>query len=214
MVEQKQQAVTRRLPIVTLGLLGISIGMFSWSGIAPLLVYERRSILSGELWRLFPGHIVHFSASHLMYNVLVLGLAGWIIESRRYPHYFLVCVLSALSASLAILAFKPDMNVYGGLSGIASGAIVYFSLWMIREAGPGRWLGCGTLLLTAGKVIFESLGDKPLFADIGAIPFQPVPLAYLTGGLTACVIFFIARPPATTKKSVIPEFLNRGSGVT
>jgi rhomboid family GlyGly-CTERM serine protease len=175
---------------VTLGLLTISVGIYYLPGVTPVLVYERRSVLSGELWRLFSGHLVHFSASHLLYNALALGLAGWIIEYRRYPRYVIVCVFSALLVSLAILTVKPDMTVYGGLSGIASASIVYFSLCAIREAGPWRWIGGGTLLLTIVKIFFESMSDKPLFASIDTISFLPVPMAHVMGGMTACVIFF------------------------
>ena len=45
---------------------------------APLL-YERAALLDGAWWRLWTGHWVHFSMSHLAWNVAVLlGAGAWL----------------------------------------------------------------------------------------------------------------------------------------
>ena len=48
-----------------------------------LLFYERAAVDGGELWRLVTGNLVHHSASHFVYNVVPLVIAGALIEMHR-----------------------------------------------------------------------------------------------------------------------------------
>ena len=50
-----------------------ALAVYLLPGVGEALVYDRSAILTGELWRLVTGHWVHFSASHLFYDVTVLG---------------------------------------------------------------------------------------------------------------------------------------------
>ena len=51
--------------------------------LAQATLLTRAGIGSGELWRLWTGHWVHFSSSHLGWNLGVMVLAGAELESRR-----------------------------------------------------------------------------------------------------------------------------------
>lgn len=180
----------RRVPVVTLLVVAGGIVTYLIPGLASQMVYDRAAILAGETWRLFSGNWVHFSPSHLFYDLLALGIAGWIIERRRYPYFGLVCVLSALSIGTVLLAMKPELQFYGGLSGVATGAIVFLALHGLREPGPWRWICVATLVLTLGKVLLESMTGQLTFAVVDRIPFVPVPLSHVVGGLTASLIFW------------------------
>lgn len=187
---KKPEGPGRQVPVVTALVVAAGIGTYVIPGLAPQLVYDRAAILSGEVWRLLTGNLVHFSASHLLYDLLALGIAGLIIERRGYPYFGLLCVLSALGISTALLAITPEVQSYGGLSGVATGAIIYFALHGLKEPGPWRWICAAALALTLGKVILESVTGQLTFAAVDRVPFVPVPLSHLVGGLTACMIFW------------------------
>ena len=159
-------------------------------GLASLLVYDRTAILSGEVWRLLTGNWVHFSASHLLYDLLALSIAGWIIERRGYPYFGLLCVLSALGIGTVLLAMRPEVQSYGGLSGVASGAIIYLALHGLKKPGSWRWICLAALVLTLGKVLLESVTGRLTFAAVDRVPFVPVPLSHIMGGLTAAFLFW------------------------
>jgi len=189
-VTQKPEGPGRQVPVVTALVVAAGIGTYVIPGLASHLVYDRAAILSGEVWRLLTGNWVHFSPSHLFYDLLALGIAGWIIERRGYPYFGLLCVLSALGISTALLAITPEVQSYGGLSGVATGAIIYFALHGLKEPGPWRGICVAALVLTLGKVLLEFMTGRLTFAAVDRLPFVPVPLSHLVGGLTASLIFW------------------------
>lgn len=180
----------RQVPVVTLLVVAGGIVTYGIPGLASHMLYDRAAILAGEGWRLFTGNWVHFSPSHLLYDLLAFGIAGWIIERRGHPHFGLVTVLSALSIGAALLAMRPEMQFYGGLSGVATGVIVYLALHGLREPGPWRWICVAALVLTLGKVLLESVTGQLTFAAVDHVSFVPVPLSHVAGGVTASIIFW------------------------
>ncbi|RMF83648.1 MAG: rhombosortase, partial [Nitrospinota bacterium] len=144
-------------------------------GLAPLMVYDRTAILSGEVWRLITGHWVHFSFSHLFYDLLAFGLAGWLTEYRGYPYFGLVITLSTLGISGALLIMEPEVTRYGGLSGVATAVLVYLTLEGLLEPPPWRGMCITVLALTVGKILLESITEQPLLASVDRIPFVPIP---------------------------------------
>jgi rhomboid family GlyGly-CTERM serine protease len=191
MVGKTTQPVSRRVPLWTLGLLGCGLLAYIMPGWADHLMYDRRAILAGEVWRVVTGNFVHWSASHLLYDSLALGLAGWMIEGWGYPHFWLLCGLSAIWTGIVLLAFQPALQFYGGLSGVACGAIVYLSLQGLRESVAWR-LVCGLVfLLVVGKIIVESTTGRLAVATVDGIPFVPAPLSHVAGAMMALLIWFL-----------------------
>jgi rhomboid family GlyGly-CTERM serine protease len=181
------------VPLWTLVLVIGGLLVYIIPGLSAHLQYDRTAILTGEWWRVVTGNWVHFSASHLSYDLTALGLVGWMTEWSGYPNFGLLVMLSALGIGMTLLVAQPDIQFYGGLSGIATGAIVYYALWGLQEGGPWRWI-CGTVLLfSVGKIILETVSGKMLLATAGSVPFVPVPLSHLTGGLIACVAWLCTR---------------------
>ena len=192
-MDTKTPQPVRHVPLWTMVLVMGGLLVYVIPGGTSYLQYDRTAILAGEWWRVVTGNWVHFSASHLAYNLVALGLVGWMTERSGYPHFGLLMMLSALGIGLALLAAQPDMHFYGGLSGIATAVVVYYALWGLLEGGLWRWI-CGTVLLvSAGKIILETVSGKTLLAAAGSVPFVPVPLSHLTGGLVACVAWFSMR---------------------
>lgn len=200
MVTKKPEGPGRQVPIVTLLVVAGGIVTYVIPGLASQMVYDRTAILSGEVWRLLTGNWVHFSARHLLYDLLALSIAGWIIERQGYPHFGLLCVLAAVGISAALLASSPEVQFYGGLSGVATGAIVYLALHGLKEAGPWRWICLAALVLIVGKVILESITGRFVIGASGSIPFVPLPLSHIVGGLMAALLFWWSRARAARQE--------------
>ncbi|MCI0411064.1 MAG: rhombosortase [Acidobacteria bacterium] len=199
MVGKNAEAIGRQVPVVTLLMAAGALVAYVLPGLASRMVYDRTAILSGEVWRLLTGSWVHFSPSHLLYDLLALGLAGWIIERRGYSSFGLLSLLSALGTGTVLLAARPEVQFYGGLSGVATGAIVYLALRGLKEPRPWRWICIAALLLTVGKVLLESMTGQLTFAAAGSIPFVPLPLSHVVGGLTAALLFWVSRTRNTRR---------------
>ena len=178
-------------PVTTILIIGAFLTYFS-QGLSGILVYDRSLILSGEIWRLLSGHLVHFSKGHLLSDLLTFAVAGLIIESRRYSGFGLLCVISAVGVGVVSLLFLPDMYRYGGLSAINISAITYLCLFSLNKNEPKRWVYLVILLLTVFKIIHEIATGQMLFTSADNTSIVPVPLAHLTGIIVA-ILFFVLK---------------------
>ena len=163
---------------------------------AALLIYDRGAILQGELWRLVTGCLVHFSASHLAWDLLVLTAAGLALRARGHRGLEAVCALSAVSSGAFLLAALPEISRFGGLSGPATGAVVYLCLCEISRREHHAALWWALLLLVGVKTLVEAILQAPFFASIGDIGFRVLPSAHLWGGAAALAAFWTIRPRA------------------
>lgn len=157
------------------------------------LLCERTAILRGEWWRLWTGHWVHFSFSHLAWNLAVLlGAGAWLEHVRRgwFARYILA---GAPLISLALLAGEPAMQTYGGLSGLATGVVVLLALTQISPASPARRWWMGALVLVAAKTALDASHAPALFAQFASPAIRPSALAHAAGAGTA-LAFFLSRP--------------------
>lgn len=179
-----------RLPVLTLTLIGTALLVYWLPHLSTLLVYDRQSILAGEWWRLGSAPLVHFSASHLGWNILVLGTAGWVIETGEYGHLWLVCALAALIPGTVYILGAPELAVYGGLSGLATGAVAYLCLGNLFSKGRKRMLWIVILMLMVGKIIAEAALHVPVFARAEDVPFRALSLVHVTGMLGAATAVF------------------------
>lgn len=190
MVQSTPQTIARQIPIITGGMVLSALIVYASPALASFLMYDRAAILSGELWRLVTGHWVHFSFSHLFYDLLALTIAGWLIERRGYPRFGLLCLLSTLGISTVLLAVKPEISLYGGLSGVAYSAFVYLIFSSRSEPPPWPWIGRGLLLLMMGKFLLEAVMVRPLLVTTETNPFVSVPLSHAIGGFIALFVFW------------------------
>ena len=152
----------KRLPGITCVMLAAAAIVAS----APdAMVYDRNRIVSGELWRLLTCNWVHFSNSHFAYNLLAFGLAGSLIESQRYPGLGYLCLFSPVLIGLSVFLTQPDLQIFGGLSGVATGAMVLLSLHGFREDKGRGWLYLLVLMGIAVKIGFEFITGNLVFAE-------------------------------------------------
>jgi rhomboid family GlyGly-CTERM serine protease len=183
------QGLGRRLPVITLLLVGSGVVIHLFPSWSSWLIYDRSAIFSGEIWRMFTGHLVHFSTSHLFYDSLALGIAGWIIETQKLPHFGWLCLLTPWIISVVFLLFEPQMKLFGGLSALATTAIVYLALFGLHDAAPWRWICLAALLCIVGKIIFEMSTGRMMFTNIGNVPVTVSVVGHISGVLIALLFY-------------------------
>lgn len=157
----KWPSASALLALVALALVYAPPELMDW------LAYDRQAILSGQWWRLWSGHLVHYSAWHALVDATVLLLCGSVLEpligTRR------LCVTLSWGApliALLLLLTVPALAYYRGLSAldVMMATMALVALW--RSKGiPRTWLALlATLLLlkTAGEALGIHLGSSSL----------------------------------------------------
>ena len=189
--EEDAETMRAHLPILSVTILVVSLLAYLFDEIALLSVYDRTAIVEGEFWRLLSGNIVHFSGLHFSFNMIAFGIIGWIIEKRGYRGFALLILMTAVAIGASMILLKPDMQFYGGLSGIAHGAFVYLALFGLHESGPWSKLSRLILLVVPVKVGIELFSGASL--AYSSEVFVPVPLSHLVGVAVAFLQFYMLK---------------------
>jgi rhomboid family GlyGly-CTERM serine protease len=208
MDEKTAKDIIPLIPIHTICVLVLCIALSKVNALASLFVYDREAIFRGELWRLVTSHFVHFSDLHLIYNIFVFGIVGWIVEYKGFKFFKLLWVLMACSISATLLLIKPDMIYFGGLSGMACGYILYCSLLCLREPSPWRNISIFAIILLFVKIILETYNKGSVLPYLGVQTFIPMPLSHTVGSLTALIIFLFTQN-IILKQNILSSERNR-----
>ena len=187
MVENKSSDVIKFPPLTLLLVVG-SFLVFLFPAVASYLIYDREQLFAGEWWRLVTGILVHFSWTHLTYNAVILLVAGWLLEGKNKARFLILILATGLMSSMYFVLFLPDMNRYGGLSGIASAVVVYLCLLKIRERLPTRWIWVVILILFASKVFYESVMQQAFFVSYSSLMINVVPSTHIIGAMVAVLM--------------------------
>ena len=180
-----------RLPVVSLLLSAAALGIALIPHLAEQLQYQRSALAAGELWRLVTCHFTHWSAEHLLLDVLTLLALGAVCERLGRGRLLAALLASAFLIPSALWWLEPGLSTYRGLSGLGA------ALWMLlaeslrRRAAGDRWLRlAGSLapLMLLGKVIYEAATAAPLFHDVPGPEIVVVPLAHLLGGAVGYLV--------------------------
>jgi rhomboid family GlyGly-CTERM serine protease len=123
------------------------------------LEYRREAILGGEIWRLWSGHFVHFSALHALRDGLAATLLALALERIGSGKNLLPrLALTAPAISLALLLLVPDLSVYRGASGIDM-ALAGMLSRALANLRPSWWPAhFGIALILLGKIWADALG--------------------------------------------------------
>lgn len=169
-------------------------GLLAWAPDPAVswLAYDRQAILTGQVWRAWTGHLVHFSWQHAVADVTVLLVAAAIVERLKGGHAVACGLLAgALLISLALLMAVPDLRVYEGASGIATmfGVMAGYCLW---RAEP-RLRGVLVLLATATliKLMIDASGAASGLSALPAgvqVVWQAHAVGAILGGVFALVL--------------------------
>lgn len=180
---QAATAKPRRLPWLTPLAAALAVVVWFWPGSADLLIYDREKILDGQLWRVVTGHWVHFNASHLLWNLVILVPAGVLLELRHAGVLRRTLLCAPLGIGLALLWFQPALGRYAGISGVASAVLVALAVYGLRTERRTRWVWAGVLFLFGAKLAAEALVGRPLSTGVVDQGIRSVPLAHLVGAL-------------------------------
>ncbi len=151
-----------RAPLVSLAVAGASLLAL---GAPELLELSREGLGRGDLWRLFTGHLAHFSLYHWAVDAGTLVALGWLYEDRiGRARWGALLAGSALSVSGAFLVLETDLGSYRGLSGLDCAA---FAAALVSEARRRPALAGAVGLLFAAKIAFEQATGGFLFPSAG-----------------------------------------------
>lgn len=158
------------------------------------LIYERSLILSGQIWRVWTGHTVHFGLNHFFWDMTVFLPTGiwlerlWPRQTRRF--YF----LCPLVISIALVVMDPSLDRYAGISGVAAGALALLAgLQLRRKSSEPAWFWLAILGLLAAKIGAELIGGTSFLIGMPE-SVRVVPLAHI-GGLVCGLGFLVNAPP-------------------
>ncbi|MCJ7824740.1 MAG: rhombosortase [Anaerolineales bacterium] len=196
----RPKGIGQRVPLVSLFFVGVSLIAYGWPQLADLLVYDREAILGGDFWRLSTAPFVHFSASHICWDLVVFGAAGWAIEAAGYRGFWFVCAIAAIIPGLTFMLASPELARYGGLSGLATGAVAYLCLCKTQETGGSRIIWLAILALMGVKTIVEIVTNTPIFVLTDSMPFRVLPSVHAFGcaGALAALIWIWPNKPLHT----------------
>lgn len=183
-----------RLSAMLLVLTSLAVQIFD-SVLAEVLRYDRDAIIGGQLWRLFSGHLVHLSWTHLALNIaglllLVIGFGHGMGGACKWE--LVRMALLMLAVSLGLLVFNPELEWYVGLSGILHGlgVLIAVDLWRRGEL-VGLVLLVG-LLLKVGWEQFGGGSGALLAASIGGSVIVDAHLYGLVTGIVMAAVRYFA----------------------
>lgn len=171
----------RNFPWAT-GLIALAAGVCRASpAIGDAFVYDRAAILSGQVWRLWTGHVVHFTLAHLLWNLALLLFVGcWLERLAPFGTRGFYGVAPVFISGVLLL-LEPSLVRYAGLSGLGAGITVLLAARQLRSPIESRWVWTAVLGLVFLKVAVEWWSGVPLLAT----GIRGVPLAHGAGVIGA-----------------------------
>lgn len=167
--------------------------VFMSDALGRALIFDRASVLHGEVWRLWTGNVVHFGESHLLWNLAVLVPTGIWAETiaPRATRWLLALAPVLIGATLLVL--QPTLGRYAGLSGVAAGLLALLAFTQLTRPRDDHWFWWALLGLLALKIVAEAYSDHPLLARFSQPGLHTAPLAHLAGIAVAAVIHRVSR---------------------
>ncbi len=161
------------------------------AGLDLTLRFDRDSISEGQWWLLLTGNFVHLGQSHLIMNMVGLGL----IVALVWPNYTVfqwltVILVSSLTVGTGIYLLDPNIYWYVGFSGTLHGLILAGSLADLRRYP----LSASALTaLVLAKLCWEQFyGALPGSESTAGGPVMVNAHLYgAVGGLACAVLFFL-----------------------
>lgn len=198
------------LPFRSLALAAVALAAATPSvapAAAEFLLLDRSAVLSGEVWRLFTGHLVHAGRDHLLWDVLALLGIGFLFEEYLRERFWQVLGVSALVVGAGLVILQPGLPDYRGLSGVLNGLWVAGALLGARAelaAGsrPVAGLCAAAVVLGLAKILFEARFG-PVFTDEARLGAPTVLLSHALG-YAGGVIALGFRPGGRTACLALP----------
>lgn len=170
----------RRLPWLTLTVGAVALLIHLLPGLAAALEYRRDALATGELHRLLAGHLTHWSATHLAYDLAAFLVLGIAVETRSRIRWAVTVGGTAVLSSLLLWWLRPEIAVYRGLSAIDSALFAAFATELVgcalrERRGPlaPRLAALGLPALLVAKMLYEAATGTALFAEVAGVAVLP-----------------------------------------
>jgi rhomboid family GlyGly-CTERM serine protease len=156
------------------------------------LMFDRDAINEGQIWRLFSGHFVHLSMSHLLGNALGIVLLAY-IAGRSLNNLVGILLLAwcVVVVGIGLYGYADYLDYYVGLSGVLHGLLLvapFVSPFYSRVIA-----GC-FLLVIVSKVVWEQSSWYDDMAMAGMIGGRVEANAHLLGviaGLIFLLVYYV-----------------------
>ncbi|MDP6637557.1 MAG: rhomboid family intramembrane serine protease [Phycisphaerae bacterium] len=151
----------------------------------------------GQQWRMLSYSILHRSASHFAFSIIVVAVSGWWLEMHQGAWRALVSfVAGAFGAAIGSLWIAPEAIIVssaGGMLGMA-GAIVAVQMRFWGQFPKGHWKATAAVLLSILPPGFLAVA----LGNMGFIAGLSLAIGGFVGGLAFG--FVVARPPTNRSK--------------
>jgi rhomboid family GlyGly-CTERM serine protease len=184
MHQSKVESPRSSVPFLTVGWIVATI-FVTLSGWSDRLVWLRAS---DDWWRWWSHSMVHFSPSHLAWNLILFAPVGIWAERVAPRAVAVVFVLAPPLSVWAVRQFDPGVNEFGGLSALAIGLLVLLAVRQMQDGPQARrrvWVV--VLLAVTVKIGFEFAAKAPVFARFAAAEVRPVPIAHVAAAVVGLV---------------------------
>jgi rhomboid family GlyGly-CTERM serine protease len=181
------------------GAFAVPIAIAALAGLAELagdpgrivLRYDREAVLSGELWRLITGHLVHLGPSHLAMNLLALAILAVVLPAlASWRQWLLSGLTSAFFIDVGLLGFHQDIAWYVGLSGVLHG---FWAAGVVLALCARHFEAVPLAILLLVKLGYEAMfGGIPLSGEVAAGPVVSQAHAWGAAGGAAFALASIA----------------------
>lgn len=156
-----------------------------------------------SLPRLLTCHALHWSVSHLVWDLAVFSTLGALCERRSRPRFVATLALSAVLIPLGLAVLHPAITRYRGLSGIDSALFGLLAADLgrqrLREGDrAGAWVMGLFLVGLAAKIGLECLQGENLFVQ--DTTFIPLPWAHAIGGVVGTLAAIIDIPGTSRER--------------
>ncbi len=161
------------------------LALQSFSGALEL---DRQQVMSGEIWRIWTGHLVHTNMVHLSLNVVAALVIYFTFFTKiKLGELLAYSLVFTALISIVLLYIYPGLDWYNGLSGLLHALVIFFSIRMVRDAGMVYWIGPGVVWLKVlAETIRAHLGYENIIGDMTVITD-----AHLVGAFIGTVMAII-----------------------
>lgn len=196
--------------------LAIGAGLAWWLPSAWLDWQPERAF--SQPWRWVSAAWVHWSALHLGANLGALAVvAAWGVVAQVERRAVLAWAL-AWPATHAVLLLRPELQHYGGLSGMLHAAVVVVLVQLLRS-GPGRRRTVAAMVTTGllVKLALEAPWGPALRVESGW-DIALAPLSHAGGALAgllaalACGVGKPAEPPCSDAAPPVAQVAGGSAG--
>jgi rhomboid family GlyGly-CTERM serine protease len=187
---------SKRIPYISLLLSAVALVIHIFHSLRPHLLYTRPALVAGDFWRLVSCHWVHLNTDHLLWSAMTFLVLGSFCEILDRKRYIVTVAISAILIPIAIWIFMPDLEVYGGLSGLDCSLYSLLIVLFIQRDWHSRnwsWIIIYSLMLVLlpAKIIYEMISGLTIFVNNIHTGMVPVPLSHLVGGVAGVAVGII-----------------------